>query len=163
MRKLYANKGRWRFQTKSGAFYRDPLPWIEQRFLKWKEAHPRSRERPRTQHEIVNPVGENLGRIDDSIPDQDEEYESDDGFVVSDEYVEEEEENHDSGEESGEYEEGLSTMSKEIVSNSQQDIPTHMVKETTNSTSDYSDDDVIPYSVRKRPTRKARTLYEDDS
>ncbi|CAG8949791.1 hypothetical protein HYFRA_00004114 [Hymenoscyphus fraxineus] len=84
MRKIYGSK-RWEYLLRSDSDIKKMLLWIEDRWFEWKEAHPERRVgTERAQHVIMNPVGEKLGPWTDRDFEQDEDYDSDDGFVVKD-------------------------------------------------------------------------------
>ncbi|CAG8983694.1 hypothetical protein HYALB_00006263 [Hymenoscyphus albidus] len=84
MRKIYGSK-RWDYPTRSNSDIKHMLLWIEDCWFEWKESHPERRVgTERAQHVIMNPVGEKLGPWTDRDYEQDEDHDSDDGFVVKD-------------------------------------------------------------------------------
>lgn len=78
-------------------FWSPELKSIEQRYRAWELAHPR-RHRARASRVVLNRVGMRLGPGDDRpASDNDEDYDSDGGFVVADDEVEQEMEEDSSG------------------------------------------------------------------
>ncbi|KAI0840095.1 hypothetical protein F5Y06DRAFT_248068 [Hypoxylon sp. FL0890] len=91
MRVLYTRPRRWRWLIKNCGHWAPALRNIEARFRVYRRKHPRRRPVSRAPAMVVNPTGESLGLRDDRVAsDNDESYDSDDGFVVrSDEEIEE--------------------------------------------------------------------------
>lgn len=81
MRQVYQDQWIWNKQLEGP--HGDDLKEILERWQRWKARHPRARPVNRAPPVIVNPKGQRLGRRDDGVAsDNDEDYTSDDGFVV---------------------------------------------------------------------------------
>lgn len=73
-----------------GGKWRDDLLQVEQRYLVWRRTHPGREYAHRAPATIVHPMGEKLEPKDDrAASDNDEDYDSDGGFVVSDDQEDE--------------------------------------------------------------------------
>lgn len=84
IRVLYNAPRRWRWLVRN-TVWGPELASIEQRFTAWRAKHPRRNPAPRARPVILNPVGEKLGLYDDrAASDNDEPYNTDGGFIVSD-------------------------------------------------------------------------------
>ncbi|KAI0897841.1 hypothetical protein F4806DRAFT_507621 [Annulohypoxylon nitens] len=84
IRVLYNAPRRWRWLVRN-TVWGPELASIEQRFTAWRAKHPRRNPAPRARPVILNPVGEKLGLYDDrAASDNDEPYDTDGGFIVSD-------------------------------------------------------------------------------
>ncbi|KAI1415157.1 hypothetical protein F5Y13DRAFT_156753 [Hypoxylon sp. FL1857] len=93
LRVLYTRPERWRWLLRNCRHWAPALRNIEERYRAYRRKHPRRVPASRAPAMIVNPTGERLGPHDDRpASDNDESYDSDDGFVVrSDEEIEESE------------------------------------------------------------------------
>ncbi|KAI2473862.1 hypothetical protein F4781DRAFT_427098 [Annulohypoxylon bovei var. microspora] len=89
LRILYTRPRRWRWLVKN-TVWGPELDGIGRRYLAYKAKHPRRLPVSRARPVILNPVGERLGPADDrAASDNDEDYDTDDGFIVnSDEEME---------------------------------------------------------------------------
>ncbi|KAI0885139.1 uncharacterized protein GGS22DRAFT_139460 [Annulohypoxylon maeteangense] len=84
LRVLYAAPRKWNWLVKN-TVWGPELVGIEKRFIAWRARHPKKQPASRARPVILNPVGRRLGPADDRVAsDNDESYDSDDGFVVSD-------------------------------------------------------------------------------
>ncbi|KAI1215039.1 uncharacterized protein F4807DRAFT_18510 [Annulohypoxylon truncatum] len=89
LRVIYNSPRRWNWLVHN-TVWGPELAGIEERYLSWKaRQQPRRRPVARARPVIENPVGSRLGPADDRVAsDNDEPYDSDGGFVVSDDEME---------------------------------------------------------------------------
>ncbi|KAI0133034.1 hypothetical protein F4776DRAFT_137323 [Hypoxylon sp. NC0597] len=95
LRVLYTRPRRWSWLIRNCTHWAPALKSIAERYRAYKQKHPRKPPISRGRPIIANPTGESLGPMDDRLAsDNDESYDSDDGFVArSDEEIEEDEGN----------------------------------------------------------------------
>lgn len=88
VRVLYDAPRRWRWLINNCWKWREDLLDIHRRYKIWRSKRPpKHYHAPRAPREVVNPMGEKLGLRDDGVAsDADESYDSDDGFIVPDDY-----------------------------------------------------------------------------
>ncbi|EHK99135.1 hypothetical protein GLAREA_08939 [Glarea lozoyensis ATCC 20868] len=98
IRVLYGQPKKWRFLITGGCKPENKNALLElfARQEAWLEKHPRALREKRYPVMICNSVGEKLGPRDGTLsPDPDDKYQSDDGFIVDDDFDDEESEDEE--------------------------------------------------------------------
>ncbi|OTB07846.1 hypothetical protein M426DRAFT_8443 [Hypoxylon sp. CI-4A] len=150
VRLLYSRERLWAWYTSTDCYWAPELRDIGRRYLVWRKRHPRRRTFRRTPSKHQNRVGQKLGPWNDgAASDNDEDYDTDGGFVEmdgnetgEDEDCDELEEEPTDDEESEVYDDGeeASTDSEDVTMLDAPESPNTSTPNDATATNDDSDD-----------------------